>query len=51
MIVPGMSAGLAWRATEGLPLLGRLTWGIAIGLAVYAAIVLAVWVFRSRDRH
>ena len=50
MIVPGMSAGLAWKVTEGLPLLNRFASGIAVGVAIYVVIYFAVKGFRRRDR-
>jgi hypothetical protein len=49
MIVPGMSAAVAWKVTEGLPLLNRFAVGIALGLLIYAVIHFAIKGFRRRD--
>ena len=46
LVVPGMSAALAWQVTEGLPLLNRLASGIAIGLAIYAIVHFAIKGFK-----
>jgi hypothetical protein len=46
LAVPGMLAALAWKVTEGLPLLNRLASGIAIGLAIYAIVHLAIKGFK-----
>jgi hypothetical protein len=48
LIVPGMSAGLAWSATEGLPLVSRFATGIALGLVIYAVVHFAIVGFKRR---
>ena len=49
LIVPGMSAALAWKLTAGLPLLNRLASGIALGLVIYVIVYFAIKGFERRD--
>jgi hypothetical protein len=48
LAVPGLTAGLTWPATEGRVWVERIAIGVAIALAVYAVIHLAVRVSRRR---
>lgn len=42
LVVPGMFAALAWKVTEGLPLVNRFASGIAIGLVIFAIVHFAI---------
>jgi hypothetical protein len=48
LVVPGISAALAWKATEGLPIANRLASGIAIGLVIFVVIHFAIRAFKRR---
>jgi hypothetical protein len=48
LILPGMSAALAWKVTAGLPLLNRFASGIALGLVIYAIVHFAIKGFKRR---
>jgi hypothetical protein len=49
LVVPAVAGGIGWAATEGQSLPIRVAWGVAAGLAAYAAIYLVVKGFTRRD--
>jgi hypothetical protein len=42
LVVPGMFAALAWKVTDGLPLVNRFASGMAIGLVIFAIVHFAI---------
>lgn len=42
MLVPGLMAGITWPATAALPWPNRVVIGVAVGVALFAAIHYAV---------
>lgn len=56
LVVPGMSAAVAWKVTDGLPLVNRFASGIAIGLVIFAIVHFAIrgfnrWFIHERRRN